>query len=43
MMMLMTSKYYVKQLNSIKIDLPSSFGLFHVNIASLDKQYVILI
>ena len=33
------SKYYdIKQLNSLKIDLPSSFGLFHVNIASLDKH-----
>ena len=33
------SKFYdVKQLNSFKIDLPSSFGLFHVNIASLDKH-----
>ncbi len=31
------SKYYdVKQLNSSKIDLPSSFGLFHANIASLN-------
>ena len=35
----MNSKYYdIKQLNSLKIDLPSSFGLFHVNIASLDKH-----
>ena len=25
-------------MNSLKIDLPSSFGLFHVNIASLDKH-----
>ena len=33
------STYYdVNQLNSLKIDLPSSFGLFHVNIASLDKH-----
>ena len=33
------SKYYdVKQLNSAKIDLPSSFGLFHANIASLNKH-----
>ena len=33
------SKYYdVKQLNSSKIDLPSSFGLFHANIASLNKH-----
>ena len=33
------SKYYdIKQLNSLKIDLPSSFSLFHVNIASLDKH-----
>ena len=30
------SKYY--DMNSLKIDLPSSFGLFHVNIASLDKH-----
>ena len=34
------SNYYdIKQLNSLKIDLPSSFGLFHVNIASLDKHF----
>ena len=33
------SKYYdIDQLNSLKIDSPSSFGLFHVNIASLDKH-----
>ena len=33
------SKYYdIEQLNSLKLDLPSSFGLFHVNIASLDKH-----
>ena len=33
------SKYYdVKQLNSTKIDLPSSFGLFHANAASLNKH-----
>ena len=33
------SKYYdIKELNSLKIDLPSSFGLFHVNIASLNKH-----
>ena len=46
MMMLMTmdlnhinSKYYnVKHLNSAKIDLPSSFGFFHANIASLNKH-----
>ena len=31
------SKYYdVKQLNSTKIDLPSSFVFFHANIASLN-------
>ena len=24
-------------MNSLKLDLPSSFGLFHVNIASLNK------
>ena len=30
------SKYYdIKQLNATKIDSPSSFGMFHVNIASL--------
>ena len=30
------SKYYdLDKLNSLKVDLPSSFGLFHVNIASL--------
>ena len=30
------SKYFdISQLNSLKLDLPSSFGLFHVNIASL--------
>ena len=33
------SKYYdIKQLNTLKIDDPTSFGLFHVNIASLDKH-----
>ena len=33
------SKYYdIKQFNTLKIDSPSSFGLFHVNIASLDKH-----
>ena len=33
------SKYYdIKSLNSLKIDVPSSFGVFHVNIASLDKH-----
>ena len=33
------SRYYdVNLFNSLKIDLPSSFGLFHVNIASLDKH-----
>ena len=31
------SEYYdEKKLNSLKIDLPSSFGLFHANIASLN-------
>ena len=31
------SKYYdVNQSNSLKTDIPSSFGLFHVNIASLN-------
>ena len=31
------SEYYDgKKLNSLKIDLPSSFGLFHANIASLN-------
>ena len=30
--------YYIKQLNSLNIDLPSSFGLFHVNIASLHNH-----
>ena len=33
------SKYYdLKQLNSLEIDLPSSFGLFHVYVASLDNH-----
>ena len=33
------SKYYdINQLNSLKLDLPSSFDLFHVNIASLNKH-----
>ena len=33
------SKYVdEKQFNSMKIDLPSSFGLFHANIASLNKH-----
>ena len=33
------SKYYdLKQLNSLEIDLPSSFGALHVNIASLDNH-----
>ena len=33
------SKYYdVDQFNSAKIDLPSSFGLFHANVASLNKH-----
>ena len=33
------SKYYdVKHLNSAKFDLPSSFGFFHANIASLNKH-----
>ena len=33
------SKYFdIKQLNSLKLDLPSSFGLFHVNIASLNAH-----
>ena len=31
------SKYYdIKKLNLTKIDIPSSFGLFHANIASLN-------
>ena len=31
-----SSKYYdIKHMNSLKLDLPSTFGLFHVNIASL--------
>ena len=34
------SKYYnFKNFNSIKIDKSSSFGLFHVNIASLNKHF----
>ena len=34
------SKYYnVKNFNSVKIDISSSFGLFHVNIASLNKHF----
>ena len=33
------SKYYdIDQLNLLKPDLPSSFGLFHINIASLNKH-----
>ena len=33
------SKYYdIKQLNSLKVDVPSSFGLLHVNIASLNAH-----
>ena len=33
------SKYYdLKQLNSLEIDLPSCFGLFHVN-TSLDNHF----
>ena len=33
------SKYYdIKRLNSTKIDLPSSLGLFHANIASLNRH-----
>ena len=33
------SKYHnVKSFNKLKIDAPSSFGLFHVNIASLNKH-----
>jgi len=33
------SKYYdIKQLNALKTDPISNFGLFHVNIASLDKH-----
>ena len=33
------SKYYdIDQLNLLKPDLPSCFGLFHVNIASLNKH-----
>ena len=32
-------KYYDdKQFNSLKVDLPSSFGMFHANIASLNKH-----
>ena len=31
------SKYYdIKQLNSLKVDVSSSFGLLHANIASLN-------
>ena len=34
-----SSKYYdLKQFNKTKIDLPSRFGLFHANIASLNKH-----
>ena len=34
------SKYYsIKQLNSLKLDTPSSFGLLHVNVASLQKHF----
>ena len=34
------SKYYsIDQFNSLKLDVPSSFGLFHVNIASLQKHF----
>ena len=34
------SKYYdIEQINSLKLDKPSSFGLFHVNIASLEKHF----
>ena len=33
------SKYFeINELNSLKLDLPSSFGLFHVNIASLNAH-----
>ena len=33
------SKYHdMKSLNSLDVDVPSSFGVFHVNIASLDKH-----
>ena len=33
------SKYYdIKQLNSLKVDVPSSFGFLHVNIASLNAH-----
>merc|ERR1712131_558354 len=33
------SKYYdIRQLNSLKVDVPSSFGLLHVNIASLNAH-----
>ena len=33
------SKYFeINELNSLKFDLPSSFGLFHVNIASLNAH-----
>ena len=33
------SKYYDdKQFNSLKFDVPSSFGLFHANVASLNKH-----
>ena len=37
------SKYYDgKKFNSMKIDLPSSFGLFHANIASLNLHIDVL-
>ena len=33
------SKYFnIKEFNSLKLDLPSSFEFFHVNIASLNKH-----
>ena len=33
------SKYHdIKSLNSLDVDTPSSFGVFHVNIASLDRH-----
>ena len=37
---LVDSKYYdIDQLNSLELDVPSSFGLLHLNIASLDKHF----
>ena len=35
----MNYEYYdIRQLNSLKVDVPSSFGLLHVNIASLNAH-----